>query len=162
MEFDLFSIETKGLIFKSYNIFKEDQLKYKVKSSAFIRQYTIFDAHGLELLQIKRSMRLFAFTFYIKKFDTTLAEVNKESKLFTNNLNIISINGTYHASGNFKANDFTIIKDGDEVAKISRHSQFSNRQYGVAILNGEDELMILSIVMIIEMMLRVKRARKAG
>jgi uncharacterized protein YxjI len=162
MEFQLFSVKTKGLIFKSYEIYKEDQIKYLVKANAFVRQYTLFDEHGLELIQIKRPFSFFSFRFIIKKFDLTIAEVSKESKLFTNNLNIISANGTYFASGNFRANEFTILKNDEEVAKISRHSSFSNRQYGIAILDGEDELLILGIVMAIEMMIRVRRARKAG
>ena len=165
MDFNLFSIKKRGILFKSYNIFKDDHLKYTVKASAFVRKYVIYDQHGLELLQIKRPFSLspFSMTFTINKFDQPIAEVTKDSKLFANNLTIIAKDGVYNAEGNFKANDFTIFKnENEEVAKISRHHAFAKKQYGVAILDSEDDLLILSIVMIIEMMIRVKRARKSG
>ena len=165
MEFNLFSIKRRGIFFKSYEIYKEDHLKYTVQTSAFIRKYIIYDQHGLELLQIKRpfTFSLFSMTFTINKFDQPIAEITEDSKLFANNLNIITRDGVYNAEGNFRANDFTIFKnDSNEVAKISRHHAFAKQQYGVAVLDSEDELLILSIVMAIEMMIRVKRARKSG
>jgi len=133
---------------------------YHAKSSLFLRKYSLYDQHGLELMQISRPFSLFSMNFKIHKFDEYIAEINKASNFFSNNLNIQSINGTYFAQGNFRANDFTLYKEDDEVAKISRHGVFKAKQYGVAVLDSEDPLLILSIVLAIEMMIRVKRSRK--
>ena len=165
MDFNLFSIKRRGFLFKNYKIYKGEELKYRVKASAFLRKFVVYDQHGLELIQIKRpfSFAFFTMTFTINKFDSPIAEVTTDGKLFTNNLNIVSKDGVYNADGNFRANNFTIYKnDEEEVAKISRHHAFAKHQYGVAIKSSEDELLILCIVMAIEMMIRVKRARKSG
>lgn len=162
MEFKLFTVKSRGWIFKSYDIFLEDKLKYHVKSSPFIKTYKLYDQHGLELIQIKRVFAFFKLEFNIKKFDSVIAKVQRGTQLFKNDLHIISNHGTYYANGNFRANDFTILKGEDEVAKISRHGPFAGKKYGVALVAEEDELLMLSIVMVIEMVVRIKRARKSG
>ena len=162
MEFNFYSIKSKGIIFKSYEVFKGEHLVYRVKGSLFLRKYLIFDQHGLELMQIKRSISLLSMNFKITRFENYIAEITKVASIFSNNLNIESINGTYFAEGNFRANDFTIFKDDIEIAKISRHGIFADKKYGLAILDSEDQLLIISIVMTIEMILRVKNARKGG
>ena len=159
MTIDQFTISRHGFIFKSYRIFKDKTQVLSVKSTGFLRQLIIYNMKGEELMRIKRPMALFSMKFKMIVNGEVRAEIYKENSITKNNLSIDTAAGLYFVEGNFWANEFTIENDKEAIAKISRKT-FSRDKYGVAILHGQDTLFILGIVMTIELMIRVKNARR--
>jgi len=162
MDYSLYTIEKRGIFFKTYLILKDGILLYTVKGSGFLTRFRIYDQMGLEVLQIKKLFSFLKLEFRLMEHDSIIAELKKESKLFKNNLLITSIHGDYYLSGNFKRNDFTLLKGEEEVAKISRHGLFSKQKYGIAIASTEEPLFILGITMVVELMIRVQNARNSA
>ncbi len=164
MDFKLFTIERKGFIFKNYEVYDDPRLRYRIKRFGWgiMRKFKIEDHNGLEVLQIHRPLSPFKMVFAINNYDEIIAEVKKEFGILKSDLSIESKYGNYRTTGNFRQNNFTVLREGEEVAKISRQNNIVKRTYGLAISESEDPLFILGIAMIIKIMIRVKRSRKSG
>lgn len=161
MAIEKYTISRHGWIFKSYKIHREKKQILKVKSTGFLKQFVISDMNDQEVMRIKRPMSFFKMKFELIVNDEVRAEIYRDTTLFENNLTIDTAFGLYFVEGNFWANEFTIENDKVGIAMVSRQ-KFSKDKYGLAILEGEDSLFIIGIVMAIEMMIRVRNARKKG
>ena len=162
MDFHFYTILSKGIFNKSYEVFKDDMLRYRIRKAHWysLKKFILEDQNGFELLQVVRPWSFMKIKFRLQKYDEILAVVEREFSLTKNNLSIQSKYGDYFVEGKFGKKDFTIIKDNEEIAKISRKNSFSQRNYGIAIKASEDELFIVGIAFTIELMIRVLRNRK--
>ncbi|MBT8191194.1 MAG: hypothetical protein KJO29_12260 [Bacteroidia bacterium] len=161
MDFNFYTILSKGFFNRTYEVYKDDTLRFRIRKASWfsLNKFIIEDQNGLEMLQIIRPMAFLKIKFRIRKFDEILAEVEREISLTKNNLVIYSKYGDYFVSGKFSRKDFTILKGSDEVAKVSRKDKFPLRNYGIAIKDTEDELFMVGIAFTLELMIRILKAR---
>ena len=57
-----------------------------------------------------------------------------------------------HTHGNIVDHEYTIERDGDKVAEMSKRSFQVRDTYGVEVFRGENDVLILAIVGVIEKM----------
>ena len=151
MEFSIYTISVKGLFSKYYEIHQDDHLVYRVKKpSLFAFGERVFTRPGgAEVLKIKRDVSLFIlkFKFTVTEGEDHIATIEKDN--LDNFYNSSSIYGHFTVQGNFFNNEYTIFHNSEEIAKISRKRFRSAKKYGIAIIEGFDELYILSLVIAI-------------
>lgn len=162
MEFNFYTILSRGFFKRTYEVYKDDILRYRIRKAFWLslNKFIIEDQNGLEILQIVRPFGFFKIKFRLQKYDEILAEVEREFSVTKTNLVVHSRYGDYYVSGKLRKKDFTIIKDSEEIAKISRKDKFPHRNYGIAIKETEDELFIVGVAFTIEIMIRILNARK--
>ncbi len=160
MKINQYVIESKGVITKRYKIYKEKSLLLKVNGGFFLKEMKINDTDGNEVMRIRRPFSPFKMKFEIIVNDEVRGTIIADKNPLSNDLTVDTLVGLFFVEGNFWANEFTIEDAHKQIAKISR-KRFSSKRYGVAILQGQDELFIMGIVMAIEMMIQVNRRRKS-
>ncbi len=161
MEFHKYTISKKGWFRKSFEIQKDEKLVYSVTTKGFIAYTKLYfkDNEGKEVLVINRPLSFGAFKFIFLENGRAIGEMTKAilSKEYT----LTSQYATYIANGNWKGNEYTIYLGDDDIAKISRKMMTNKNQYGVAIIEGNHDLYILAMVILIEVIRLIKRKRNS-
>ena len=120
---------------------------------------TLYDIEDREVLHIKRT-----WSFMTKKFDLIInGDVRAEftsNNSFKTGLDIGTVAGLYFVEGNFWGNDYTIENEKEPIAKVARNT-LSKTRYGIAIKPDNDNEFILGIVMVIELLTRIKQAESS-
>lgn len=162
MEFAVYTISIKGFFSKYYEIYRDNELVYRVQKPSFFafREMNFTDPGGNEILKVQRKFSLFVinYKFVISQGDKYIATVEKEA--LDNFYNSSSIYGRHTIQGNFFSSEFTIFNDEGEIAKISRKRFRSKHKYGVAIIKGNNELYVLALVIAISIV--ISRGKKTG
>ena len=159
MEFNLFTINRKGLVFKSYEIIGETLPDYTVKSEGlFFKSMLFYDHNNQPVLSVNRVSKLFIKEYEIIRDGSKIAGITEVSTFTKPQINIRSQLGDFTISGNFFRNDFTVLKNEVEVAKISRKQLRAKGFYGIAINASEDHEFILALVMLMEMNIQEQKA----
>ena len=162
MEFAIYTISIKGFFSKRYEIYREDELVYRVDKPSFFafREMYFTDPDGNEVLKINRNAALFLtkYKFVISQVGKTIATIEKDGldNFYSSN----SIYGFHTIQGDFFSSEFTVFEGEDEIAKISRKRFRSNKKYGIAIIKGNNELYILAMVIAISIV--NSRGKKKG
>lgn len=160
MSIEKFTISRHGILSKSYKISNEKMQLYTVKTGWFLKSLTFFDMNGREVLKIRRPFSVIQIKFEIIVNGYVRANIVSESAL-KNKLSIESLAGLYFVEGNFWGDEYDIEDAHEVIAKVAK-KRFSRLRYGVAIAQGNDNLFILAIVMTIELLTRVKTARRSA
>jgi uncharacterized protein YxjI len=159
MNFNLYTISKKGFFNRTYEIYKEENLLFTAKPKFFLKGYYIYTLLGHEALEIERPFAFFKSEFILKKGDREVARMTRKFNMLKENLDIITPHDEYSVVGNMWSTDFTIHKNQCEIAKISRKVFRFQKRYGIAILEGEDDLLIISVALIIELIQRIKSSK---
>ncbi|MDQ1349962.1 MAG: hypothetical protein QG657_263 [Acidobacteriota bacterium] len=110
------------------------------------------DTSGNELAYI--SQRLFSFTPRYKIFreNEPTATIVKRITLFKPSYTIdVPGQDNYKVVGDFFKYEYTVTRNGEEVAYISKRFFSLPDSYGVSIKPGEDDILILSAVLVIDL-----------
>ncbi len=110
------------------------------------------DAEGNELAYIKERVPSIKKTYKIFRDGRLLARVKKRITLVKDKF-IIDIPGStgYIVTGNFGRHQYTFSRDGREVALVSKKFISVGDKYRIEIAPGEDDVLILAAVTIIDM-----------
>ena len=148
MKFHKYTISKKGFFRKSFEIYCDDLLVYKVSCPGwFSYSHLVFkNTSGEEVLLIEKVMFQMQFEFIAK--GRLKAKLNKA--IFSNEYSLKSDVATYEAKGNWMGNEYTIFLGEDDIAKVSRTMWSDKNQYGIAIIEGNHNLFILGMIVTIE------------
>ncbi|MCU0286870.1 MAG: LURP-one-related family protein [Acidobacteria bacterium] len=107
---------------------------------------------GKELVYISQELISLTPRYKIYRGKEQIATIVKKITLFKP-VYIINIPGQddYKVVGDFSAYEYTITKKGRKVAHISKNFFSWHESYGVAIVPGEDNILILAAVVVIDL-----------
>lgn len=129
---------------------QNDRYMVKGKVFSFGDKLRIYDMLGNELVYIEQKLFKFLPEYNIFLNGIHAAKVKKEFKLFSHKFNIESAMGQYTVDGNFFGFDFTIRKNGNVVGVVSKKFFSWSDTYGVDIAEGENEVFMLALVIVID------------
>ena len=155
MKFNKYTISVKGIFKTKFEIYQEGKLLYKIETPGFFYKNIIFkDLEGNVVLKLRRPFTFgrFKFLFYENKIKT--GELTDE--LMSNTYRLNSDYANYVAKGNWTSKEYTVYLGDDDIAKVSRKMFSSKDKYGIAIIEGNHDLFILAMVVIIEVVKRMK------
>lgn len=117
---------------------------------SFGDKLTISDMEGNEVAYIEQQLFRFLPEYDIYLDGTNAAKVKKQFTFFSQKFDIESSTGSYTVDGDFWGLDFTVYKDGYPAAYVSKKFFSWSDTYGVDIVEGENEALILAIVIVID------------
>jgi len=118
---------------------------------SFGKKLRIYDLAGNELCYIEQMLFRFMPEYNIYIAGQHVANVKKKFKLFKNDFVITSPYNQYDVEGDIFAHEFEIYKDGKVVARISKRFFSFTDTYGVDIDDGEDQITLLALAIVIDM-----------
>lgn len=116
-------------------------------------QLSFKDLAGNELLFIKQRMLSWGPTYEIYKGDQLLSVVSKELFTLFSCSFTVDVPGPddLQAEGDFLDLEYEMSRGGRKVATVSKHFFSLSDTYGVDIAEGEDDVLILASVVVIDM-----------
>ncbi|HLP46066.1 MAG TPA: LURP-one-related family protein, partial [Candidatus Kapabacteria bacterium] len=120
------------------------------------------ELNGKELVYISQELISLTPRYKIYREKEQIATIVKKITLFKP-VYIINIPGqdNYKVVGDFLEYEYTITKKGREVAYISKNFFSWYDSYGVAIVPGEDDILILAAVVVIDLVSQESRDRQS-
>ena len=160
MDFVLYTISVRGIFSTHFEIYRNDVLMYRVRKPSFFafRKMYFYDTGGNEVLEIYRHASFMKYRMTINQDGKSIATFEKDS--FENFYTSTSIYGNYTIEGDFFGREYTVYDDEKDIAKVSRKRFRSKKKYGIAIIEGHNELYILAMVIAIAII--NSRRRKKG
>ncbi len=128
-----------------------DVFMVKKKILSFGKKLKIYDMSGRELCYIEQKLFRFLPEYNIFVNGQHIANVKKKLAILKNSFVINSCLGQYYVDGNIFAREFSIYREGVPVAYISKKFFSFTDTYGVEIDDSEDQLVNLSIAIVIDM-----------
>lgn len=136
--------------------FIKDETKkdiYYVKGKAFTigKKLSLRDMTGKELARISQKPFSIGQKAKIYRNNEEIAKVVKKFSLKDKFTVTIPGGKSIKVTGNFWKYKYTLTRKGKKVASVSKKFFIGSDKYGVEILPGEDEVLILAIVVIIDL-----------
>ena len=146
----LFSL---GDSFQIKNENGDDAFAVQGKAFSFAKQLSFQDLSGNALLSIEQQLLSWKSTYEITKNDQPVAVVKKELfNVFSYRFSIdLSGSAPLQATGNFLDHEYAISRDDQTLATISKQWFSLTDTYGVDVGEGEDDVLILAITVVIDM-----------
>jgi uncharacterized protein YxjI len=135
---------------------------YHVDGRAFSlrNRLVIEDPDGQEMATVERHLVSLRPTYAVTIGGEKAADVRKH--LFTPFRDKFTIDipgpGDLEVTGHLLDHEFTIERDGDQVAAVSKRWFSLRDTYGVEVADGEDDLLVLASVLAVELALDRERA----
>jgi uncharacterized protein YxjI len=133
---------------------------YIVDGKAFSlgKKLSFQDMGGHELAFIQQKMLSFKPTYQVLRNGQMFASVEKEFTFFKNKFTVdIPGPNDYEVTGNFFAHEFTFTRSGRTVATVSKEYYSWSDTYGVDIIDGEDDILILATAVVIDLVIHNQR-----
>lgn len=128
---------------------------YFVDGQAFSlgKKLSFEDAQGNELLFIRQKILAFGPTYELYRGEEHVATVKKELFTFFNCTFDIHTDdgGDLEASGDFSDHEYTVTRNGEPVASISKQWFTWADTYGVEIADAADPVLILASTVVIDL-----------
>lgn len=143
----------------SFTIKDENQVdKYVVKGKVISvgGKLKFCDMAGNELLRIEQKLLKLLPEYHIYYNGQDVATVKKAFTFLTAKFNIQSTKGNYTIDGNFFKWDYKINRDGKPAAIVSKKVVALSDSYSIDITEGEDDVFMLALVIIIDQVLHKK------
>ncbi|MEM9547519.1 MAG: LURP-one-related family protein [Bacteroidota bacterium] len=159
MEFAVYTISVKGFFSRHYEIYRDDELIYRVEKPSFFafRELNFLNTAGQQVLKLKRSATFFNYKFVISDDEKAIATFEKDT--FENFYRSTSVYGYHTIQGDFFNSEYTVFDDKGEIAKVSRKRFRTNKKYGIAIIKGNNEIYILAMVIAISVVNAQRRKK---
>ena len=157
MEFAVYTISVFGVFKKTYEIFQDEVLMYRVESDSFwsSKEMVFRDHEDNAVILLNRVSSFLETKFVISDLEQEIATVTKEG--FGVSFFSESIYGNHWLKGKSFNTDFTLTDGEDEIAKVSRKTFRSKDKYGIAIKKGHDEKYILALTIAIEIVIQMQQ-----
>lgn len=143
----IFSIGDKFTIKNSSG---EDVFQVTSKVLTIGDKLRILDMQGREHIYIEQKLLKFLPEYNIFQGDNLIAQVKKKLTFFNHKFVIESVMGDYEVEGNIVAHDFSIIKNGRQVARIKKAWLSWSDCYEVDIESFENPAFILALVIVVD------------
>jgi uncharacterized protein YxjI len=111
------------------------------------------DAAGREVAFIAQRMLSWGPTYEIYRDGGLFAVVKKELFTFFKCAFTVDVPGPndYEATGDFLDREYTFVRRGKKVARVSKNFFALTDTYGIEIVNGEDDITILAAAVVIDL-----------
>lgn len=139
---------------RSYTI-QDDagQPRFNVESEvlSFGHRHTFLDLSGSPLAVIEKRIFSFRPTFRILRPDGEVDEVTRRLSFFGERF-VIDVPGfdDYEVRGDIFNHEYTVSRDGREVATVSKQWFNLTDTYGVQVAPGEDDVLLLAAAVVID------------
>jgi uncharacterized protein YxjI len=134
---------------------QNDRAAFVVNGKVFslANQLSFQDLDGNTLLSIKQQLMSWGPTYVILRGEETVAVVKKEIfHIFKYRFTIDLTGGApMDAEGGFSDHEYVVAREGSPVATISKQWFAMSDTYGVDIAQGEDDVLLLAITVVIDM-----------
>lgn len=119
---------------------------------AWGKQLAMSDAEGREAARIRQRMMTLWPKYEIERDGLPSAVVRKRWAWFKERFTVEVAGSTvYEVEGNFLGREYRFIREGREAATVSRALFSVSGRYGVETAAGEDDLLILASVVVIDL-----------
>jgi uncharacterized protein YxjI len=129
---------------------------FKVDGKALRLRDTLIlqDPSGSELFKVQEKALRVRDTMQIERDGDTVATVKKALAHVVRDRFSVAIDGgeDLEAKGNIVDHEYTVERDGDHVAEVSKRWFRVRDTYGIEIAPGEDDALILAVVVCIDQM----------
>lgn len=115
------------------------------------KEFRIYNAQNQEVLSLESKFFSFLPTYQIIRNGEVAAEIVKEFSFFHPRYRIDG--SPFSVEGDVFSHDYTILRDGAPVASISKEWFTWGDSYMINNFNGEDEEMLLAILIVIDFVL---------
>ena len=131
----------------------QDRFFVDGKAFSLGNQLSFQDSSGTPLADISQRLLSWSPTYEISRNGQTLATVQKELFTFFNCTFTIEGEGAnhLHAKGDFTDHDYVFTRDEQPVAQVSKSWFALSDTYGVQIVPGQDDVLILACTVVIDM-----------
>jgi uncharacterized protein YxjI len=130
-------------------------VRFQVDGKIFSLHDTLVmrDSAGAEVATIRRELVTLAPAYTITRGDQELAEVRKRLLSFLGERMVIDIPGPddLELRGDLVEHEYTIERGDNVVATVSKHWFALSATYGVDIASGEDDALILAVVLVLDL-----------
>jgi uncharacterized protein YxjI len=131
---------------------------YKVDGKALRLRETLVleDTSGSELYTVQEKKLHIRDTMDVKRNGETVARVEKALITPLRERFSIEVEGApdLEAKGNIVDHEYTIKRDGDKIAEVSKRWFRVRETYGIEVAPGEDDALILAVAVCIDRMTR--------
>jgi uncharacterized protein YxjI len=133
---------------------------YKVDGKALRLRETLVleDTSGSELYTVQEKKLHIRDTMDVERDGETVARVKKALITPLRERFSVEVEGApdLEAKGNIVDHEYTIKRDGDKIAEVSKRWFRIRETYGIEIAPGEDDALILAVAVCIDRMTRVR------
>lgn len=128
---------------------------YRVKGKVFSLgdKLRIYDMQGNELVYIEQKLFRFLPEYSIYYLGNLYATVKREFSLFRPKFQIFGTHGQYRVEGNVWGMDFSIFRENELAAQVSKRWFSFSDTYGVDIIGDEDPVFMLALVIVLDQVL---------
>ena len=140
----------------SFNITDEfERPIFQVQGKVFTlgNKLNIYDMAGNQLIYIEQKLFKFLPEYYIYKGDSQVARIKKQLTFFKSKFDIESVYGKFEIDGDLFSYDFSIYRDGRQIAVVNKKFFSFSDTYGVDISDRENHEFILALVIVIDQVL---------
>lgn len=164
MNYRLFKIERKLKWFgRLYQVLDDqDQLIYEAKSNSFSKNVTLKDYQGNRILELIKKSAWFKWKYNIFRSGSLISTMVTKNKKFKPVYLFDDAGRHIRVVSNKFFRELTFFENEIEIAKGSRMSQFKGNHYGLALSDQYDYELFISIIVIIDIIRKTKKIRKAG
>lgn len=137
----------------SYTIKDEDNFdRFSVKSEFFTlgRKLRLYDTQGEELVYIQQQLFKLLPTYHIYLKDNYAASVRKEFTFLKAKFTIEAARDKYSIEGDIFSHEFLLMKNGNQIGRVSKEWFAFSDAYGVEIDDKEEQAFILAIVIVLD------------
>lgn len=126
--------------------------RYTVRGRVFSLgdKLTITDISGEEVAYIEQQIFRLLPEYDIYLRGSYAAKIKKQFTFFSHRFDITSTRGSYTVDGDVWGLDFKVCRDGIPAAYVSKKFFSWSDTYGVDIVGGEDEALMLAVVIVID------------
>ena len=149
-----------GAKFRIYDEYEND--KYFVEGEVFTfgKKLHLYSLDGNELAYIHQKLWSFLPKYFINRNGEDIAQVIKEFTFFRQEYTVEGLGWT--VEGDFLAHEYRIHSERGVVASISKHWFAWGDTYEIDISEGVDEVLALSVVLIIDAVIDSQRSSSAA
>ena len=139
---------------------QDDVIVYEARRSFFNKTCSFKDSRGDEIFLIKRIFSPFSRKYVIYYEGEIFARIESKSILKSGMIATTADKKYYIQPSDF-FQKITIVESGIEIAKISRKRMAVKNKIGVAIQPDQDDELILSFALMIELVIRSRKSKSS-
>jgi len=165
IEFNKFIIKPKSSWFKMEYFFCDEyeNVIYRTKTKRFGRHRDILNTQGIPICMVRTKSRGFKTLFQIIKNEQIQAIVRSKSAFATSKFIIESNTQNLRIKVENRFKTFTIYKDDSEIAQCNtKKNGWFKYELGIAMRKEEDPVLLMSIIMILDVIKRMRQAAGAA
>lgn len=158
MRFSNFTISKKGFFVPSYEVHQDDELVYTLHRPSFFKftEMHLYDVNGNFIMLILRHRKFASYLFDLIEEGRVTGQVRKGG--FTRHLTAESTYGNYDINTEGMHSSYTFKRGGvQEVARVSRKRFKRTKCYGISIKEGENEVYIIGVVLVIALIHQLRK-----